>query len=1157
MGQFNAGRCLTLAMCLTAVAAQAATRHALPQREPAPAYQEPPQGTGSRKQPLKRVLANLEKQLHVRLNYMGNTVGSQLADPPPPQNNGEPVSAYINRYLAAFGLEAEQAQGNDFIIYRKDKPAPAATPATSAPQPTAASRATALQDLNAIPQQQASVHGLVTDEQGLALPGVTVLVKGTTNGTKTNDDGRYEIRNVPPNATLVYSFIGYKAQEVKVGKRTQIDMKLLTDVQSMKDVVITGYQRIKRDNYTGSAVTITGEELKRFNPQNILSSIQAYDPSFRIAENNLAGSNPNALPNISIRGTTALPANTDNVLSRNQLASVTNLPLFILDGYPTNIQAIFDLDMNRVETITLLKDAAATAIYGSRASNGVVVIYTKAPKEGKLELHYNYELNIQAPDLTAYNVLDAKDKLEYERLAGLYTNNDVDSPDELEKQYYRKRNNVLAGVNTYWLSQPIQTELGQRHSVSVQGGTKTVKYGVDARYQNNGGVMKGSGRDRYSLSNTLSYNLGDNKFMARNMFTITQVNQRNSPYGSFSNYVRMNPYYPKTDSLGRLIREIDLWNSRGGETNSVISSTVLNPMYESTIGNFDKSEYLEFTDILALEYNFNPNWRVRSEISFIRRGSSIDQFISPFSNEYYDYKGDDLKNRGQYTYAADKESQWDGNVTLNYNKQIGGNYFTATGGFNMQTVDYWRKEAVGEGFVNDRFNDINFARRYKANAHPEGESRQQRLAGGFATVNYAYKNRYLLDATFRVDGSSKFGADSRMAPFWSMGVGWNLHQEAFLQGHSFINQLKLRATTGLTGDVSFPSYLSNTTYQYYGGDWYSTGVGATFKEYGNSGLKWQRTQNYDLGMEASLWNDRIYFAPRYYFKHTRDLLADVNVPLSTGFPKYKENLGEMVNKGYEVFLRMNAFRSRKWSVNFNFNLVHNTNEITKISNALKSFNDEIDKQQQEKPELRSVPLLRFKEGQSMSTIYAVRSLGIDPETGKEIYLRADGTRTYDYNVKDIMPVGDETPLLEGNFGTSIVYGGFMVEVRFWTRLGGDIYNQTLVDRVENADPRYNVDSRVLSERWIKPGDIAFFKNIADQGSTQTSSRFVQEENRLELKSIFLSYDFPAGFYKKLRMHYLRLSANMNDLAYWSTVKAERGIDYPFARSITFTLSTRF
>ncbi|WP_298714011.1 SusC/RagA family TonB-linked outer membrane protein [Chitinophaga sp.] len=1153
MGQFNAGRCLTLAMCLTVGAAQAASANNLPQRETALSYQEP----GGRKMPLKRVLANMEKELRVRINYMGNTVGNLQVDPPPP-HAGEAVITYINRYLAAFGLEAEHASGNDYIIYKKEKSAPApAAPAPARPAQPAA-KTSGMQDLSAIPQQQASVHGTVTDEQGLALPGVTVLVKGTTNGTKTNDNGRYQINNVPPSATLVFSFIGYKAQEVKPGKRTQLDVKLLTDVQSMKDVVITGYQRIKRDNYTGSAVTITGEELKRFNPQNILSSIQAYDPSFRLAENNLAGSNPNALPNISIRGTTALPANTDNVLSRNQLASVTNLPLFILDGYPTNIQAIFDLDMNRVETITLLKDAAATAIYGSRASNGVVVIYTKAPKEGKLELHYNYELNVVAPDLTAYNVLNAKDKLEYERLAGLYTDNEVDAPDELEKQYYRKRQNVLAGVNTYWLSQPVQTELGHRHSVSLQGGTRAVKYGVDARYQSNGGVMKGSGRDRYSLSNTLSYNLGENnKFLARNMFTITQVNQKNSNFGSFSNYVRMNPYYPKTDSLGRLIREVDMWNSRGGVGNGVINSAVLNPMYESTIGNFDKSEYLEFTDILALEYNFNPQWRVRSEVSFIRRGNSVDKFTSPFSNAYYDYEGDDLKNRGEYLFATDKETQWDGNITLNYNTQIGGNYLTATGGFNMQSVDYWRKETIGEGFVNDRFNDINFARRYKNNTRPEGESRQQRLAGGFATVNYAYKNRYLLDATFRVDGSSKFGADSRMAPFWSMGMGWNLHQEAFLQGHPFINQLKLRATTGLTGDVSFPSYLSNTTYEYYGGDWYSTGVGAIFKEYGNRSLKWQRTQNYDLGLEASLWNDRIYLAPRYYYKHTRDLLADVNVPLSTGFPKYKENLGEMVNKGYELFLRMNAFRSRKWSVNFNVNLVHNSNEITKISNALKSFNDEIDKQQTEKPELRSVPLLRFQEGQSMSTIYAVRSLGIDPETGKEIFLKRDGTRTFDYNVKDIMPVGDETPVLEGNFGTSIVYGGFMVEVRFWTRLGGDIYNQTLVDRVENADPRYNVDSRVLSERWIKPGDVAFFKNIADQGSTQTSSRFVQEENRLELKSVFLSYDFPPSFYKRLRMHYLRLSANMNDLAYWSTVKAERGIDYPFARSITFTLSTRF
>lgn len=1157
MVEFYAGRsfkglALALLLPLSAVSGGAGTAKA------SPGYFAVQQPADGKPLPLKDVLLQIEKEYKVRINYIGATIQGISLSKPASKKPAEKMDAYLNQFLRPLGLEAEQAATGQFIVYIKEnqKPARPKTEAgnagTTAPQPL---------QLEAVVQQQAGISGQVTEESGMPLPGVTVVVKGTFNGAKTNEKGRYALSNVPKDAVLVFSYLGYKTQEIKVNGRSSLDVKLLTDVQSMKDFVVNGYQKLKKESYTGSAIVITGEEIKRFNPQNILASIQAYDPSFRIVENNLAGSNPNQLPNINVRGATAVPAGDPKLLTRSSLATITNLPMFMLDGYQVGIQTIYDLDVNRIEMITLLKDAAATAIYGSRASNGVVVIQTKTPKEGSLEVYYNYELNVTTPDLTAYSVLNAEEKLEYERLAGLYTSNGgIDSEDELAQKYYAKRKNVLSGVNTYWLSQPVSTDFGQKHSISLQGGSPTIRYGVDARYQTNNGVMKGSGRDRYSLANSLSYNLKDNKLLFRNSFTISQVNGTESPYGSFANYVRMNPYYPRTDSAGRIMPTVDQWNYLSNEdriSGDRVLAPVFNPLYEATTGGFYKTEYTEFIDNFAIEYNPSPAWRINGNISLTKRKSTDDRFVSPLSNTFYYDKGDALKDRGRYYYKTIQETQVDGSLTANYNKVLQGSHFLNFSlGTNIQSTKYTGREFVAQGFTNDRFTDVSFARGYEKDKAPVGSVTEQRLIGAFLSMNYSYQNRFLMDGTVRVDGSSKFGSESRMAPFWSYGIGWNLHNEKFMRNTIF-NQLRLKATTGLTGDVSFPAYLSNTTYNYYTADWYSTGVGAVFAGYGNSKLKWQRTRNYDLSMEISMFKDRLYISPRYYRKLTKDLLTDVNVAPSTGFSQYKDNLGEMVNKGYEVYFRANVLRGKDWSVNLNANIGSNTNIITKISNSLKSYNEQVDKNQREDSALRTKPLLRFQEGQSLNTIYAVRSLGIDPENGREIFQRPDGTTTYDYDVRNTVAVGDMTPDFDGYFGGSIVYRNFMVEFSFYAKVGGDIYNQTLIDRVENADPKYNVDSRVLAERWRKPGDRTFYKNIADLTTTKATSRFVQQENRLEFKSVYASWEAPASLYKRLKMKSLRLALNLNDLAYWSSLQIERGIDYPFARSFTFSLATRF
>jgi len=1021
------------------------------------------------------------------------------------------------------------------------------------------------------------ITGRVTGKNKEGIPGASVLIKGTTQGTTTDADGRFGL-TVPDentNGTLVFSFIGYKSYEVPLRGQTVIDVELEEDVARLSEVIVNGYQTIRKESFTGTAITITGSELKAVNPLNLLQSVQAYDPSFKVMENNVFGSNPNRLPDITVRGATGLPStsatqatDTKNQLSSNNLnRNNPNLPTFILNGFEVSLQTIYDLDMNRVETVTLLKDAAATAIYGSRAANGVLVITTKKPEEGKLQFRYNYELTVNGPDLTVYDVLNAEEKLEYERLAGVYTPNPLingdATVDQLEQSYYRKKKNVLGGVDTYWLSEPVETALGHNHSLSVEGGSQALLYSVTGRYQNLAGVMKGSDRNRYGVDVNLSYRHKD-KFEFSNNLSFTEVQSQESPYGSFETYVKMNPYYPKTDSNGNYVQEIEKWQRReskaGKDGNSaLVTEYVLNPIYNARLSSFDKNAYTQIINSFAARWKIVDGLDLRGQLSITKQRTAADRFKSPFSNQYYDKTGDDLKKRGEYLYRSMDEITFDGNLALSYNKVLHQQHIiNAVLGTNLRDYSNDYKGFTANGFASDRFDQVGFANQYineNDNYAPEGSLAQERLLSAFANLNYSFSDRYLMDLAIRMDGSSKFGSDNKYAPFWAAGIGWNLHKEAFLASSPTVNQLKIRASTGLVGEVSFEPYLARTTYQYYK-EWYSSGVGARHMGYGNPALKWQRTQNYDLGMEMQLFQHRLFFAPRYYYRLTKDVLADIIVPPSVGFPSYKANLGLMSNRGFEVNLRATVIRNKNLQVSLHGNFTRNVNRIEAISESLKRYNDEVDKEQ-EKEGNESKPLLRFREGESLNTIYAVRSLGIDPETGREIYVKKDGTLTYQYSVKDVVPVGDTSPEAEGFFGTSISFKNFTLLANFYTRFGGDLYNQTLIDRVENAHPRDNVDRRVLEDRWKRPGDEVFFKNITDRTVTRATSRFVQRDNVVELKSLNLSYEAPQAFSSKLRMDNIRLMVTMNDVWRWSAAKMERGIDFPFSRSVTFSVLTRF
>jgi TonB-linked SusC/RagA family outer membrane protein len=1001
------------------------------------------------------------------------------------------------------------------------------------------------------------VSGKVIDaETKIGIPGVNITSKTIKAlGTQTDAQGNFKL-GTEAGDILVFSYIGFKPKEVKVTTSGSITVMLETDVKTMENVVVTGYQTIKKDSYTGNAVTMTGAELKRINPQNLLASIGAYDPSFRIVQNNLVGSNPNRIPSINVRGSSALPSGDGEVLRRDDYTSGTNMPAFMLDGYEVNVQKIFDLDINRIESATLLKDAAATAIYGSRAANGVLVITTKAPKAGKLRVDYNYELNVTGADLSGYDVLNAREKMEYEKLAGLYDDSKQHvGQDYLDELYYHNYANVVGGVDTYWLSQPVRTTAGQKHAVNVEGGSETFRYGVDARYQTRPGVMKGSSRDQYSGGMNFVYTL--NKFQFRNELTVMQVKATESPYGDFKDYVRMNPYYPMTDASGRYIQVIDAWKKQDGSY-----SNVYNPLYDAQLSSFNRNGYSEIIDNLSAELEVAKDLKLRAQMSLTSRSLTDDKFISPLNSKFYEYETDKIDEKGEYYNGQRKETFWDGNIRLNWLKQLGGSAFNVLGLINVRSEVKDGKDFTAVGFANDRFTSIGFAKGYAELAKPNSQYEQSRLFGSLLSTNYSYKNKYLADATIRIDGSSKFGVNNKLAPFWSLGAGWNLHNEAFLQGNKIISQLRLKATTGLTGSVEFSPYLSRTTYQYNTGNWYSTGIGTSVNNFGNQNLSWQKTRMTDFSIDLGLFKDRLMLLPRIYRKFTKDILADVTLAPSTGFLSYKENLGDMENKGAELGIRWEVLRKQDISINLNGSFVANRNKILRISNALKKYEDRANEVQDEtptadKPGYRGIPLLRYREGQSINTIYGVPSLGIDPENGRELYLKRDGTLTYDYDIRDYVPIGNPDPKVEGSFGGSFRYKSWNLFTNFRTYFGGQTYNLSLVQRVENADAKYNVDRRVFEQKWKQPGDHVFYKNIADLGETRVNSRFIQDDNLLNLETLQLSYDLNQKFAKRLSMTNLNFTLTANDVVRWSSIKEERGIDYPFARSITFGIRAGF
>lgn len=983
-------------------------------------------------------------------------------------------------------------------------------------------------------------HGIVIDENGNPLPGVNITYKNAKGvGVITDVDGNFTLA-VPTNVhSLIFSYVGMKTQTVRISSPSEkVKVRMEPDAVAIQETVITGIYTRKAESFTGSMATYSEKELKTVGNQNVLQSLKVLDPSFIVLENNLSGSDPNATMNLNIGG------NTNIVGLETEYTTNPNQPLFILDGFETTLSTITDLSMDRVASITILKDAASTAIYGAKAANGVVVVETKKPEAGRLQFNYNGNFGLEWADLTDYNLMNSSEKLQYEKLAGYYGSLDANGNiiDEYYQNLYNQRMlRTKQGIDSYWMNEPLQTGFTQSHNIFAEGGDAAFRYGIGMTYTQTQGVMKNSNRDVLNGNVQLTYRI--DKFAFTNQTNITNTDVEN-PTVSFSDFARTNPFYDKYNEYGEIDQVIEEIQTISGGT-----QYITNPLWDLNQKSYDKNNQLSFTNNFQIEYRPLPELRIRGKLGIIVGRSNSKQFDSPEMSKYL--TTDQLK-RGSYSESNTKSSSYDGSLDISYGKTFGKHTVNAIGGMQISENNSNLSMFQAIGYSSDLFSNPNFANGYPEGGRPSSSISKSRTASYYANFNYGYQLRYLLDFNLRTDGSSVYGVNNPFSTTWSLGLGWNIHNEAFFNKNGVLNYLKLRYSVGNPGNANLNAKMANSIYTYYTQYPNMFGLAALISSWGNSGLKWQRTNEHNVGIDIEMFHNRLRLSTDFFIKKTDPLLLSIDFPPSTGITQVPMNIGAMKNIGTTFTGSYIIIRKPDMNWTVNANLRHIRTTYYNIGDLLEKYNEKGRTNQ---------TLTRYYDGASNTALYAVRSAGIDPMTGNEIFIRKDGSYTFKWDSADEVICGDSTPDVEGSFGTSFYWKGFSVNAIFSYRYGGQAFLSTLFNKVENISDvqvKYNQDKRALYDRWQKPGDIAKFKRIDDTSTTNMSSRFIADDNTLELSTVSVGYETTAGkWLQSIGASSFNVRIYGNNLFRLSTIKEERGIDYPFSRRISASVGIRF
>lgn len=914
----------------------------------------------------------------------------------------------------------------------------------------------------AVLAQGRTIQGRITDSNGDGIPGVTVLVKGTTNGVTTTSNGSYTLNNVSQGATLIVSSVGYETQEIVVGSQNQIDVSLADDVTELGEVVVTGYGSTLKKEVTGSISSIKSEDLTRIPVSNLSNAISGQASGVFVTSNS---GTPGGGITVRIRGATSINASND--------------PLYVVDGVPViqgNLvqngfggqtqSALNGINPQDIESIEILKDASVTAIYGARAANGVILVTTKRGKKGKPKINGSFFSGFSEASNT-YELASAQLWVDSRTAAGGTLPASLTNWDGVTDVDYQDA--VFRTANTYD---------GQ---ISISGGSDALRYFVSGSYRNEEAIFIGGGIERWTGRLNLDYApIKDKLSFSTRIGVSTELNDRiendNNIFGIYSIALLSPPTVPIRDP-------------ETGEFNDFIFGS--NPVREADIAKND-------INTIKLIANFNIKY------SIIEGLDAIVDFSYDLNEVTEDINNPASTSQGSPTGAGEFRSRrvgtWTFEPRLSYRRTFASDHtISATLGTTFLERKDFGGTVIGNTFAKEELRFLNSAANITA-----GSSffTIYSFNSIFARVNYSYKEKYIFNASYRRDGSSRFGSGNRFGNFWSVSAAWNFADENFLANVDWLEVGKLRVGYGVIGNDGIGNFAFVGSFgsgNYLGQSTFTRG------NIENPNLKWEETTNLDVGLELSFFNGRVDFSSTYFFKQTEDLLFGRQIPRTTGFQTVTSNVGKTENKGVELELGATILNIGDFQWNVRGNLTVLSNRIIELV--------------EEEPILSGFASAII-EGQPIGAFFGQRWLGVDPATGESVFedVNGDGAITAD----DRVVIGDAAPNYFGGINTNLSYKGLSLDVFFQFVGGVDVYNNTRQFLMNPGSNFQNHDD--IRFAWQNPGDITFVPRLDGNSFdyNNDNSRWLDNGGFMRLKNVTLAYEFPTTLLSKIKLRSLRV-----------------------------------
>ncbi len=989
-------------------------------------------------------------------------------------------------------------------------------------------------------------------------------------GTAADENGVFRTAISTKTKYIQISALGYKTIRIPYDDNKQVYTIFLEDgVNELSEVVISGRGFARKiETFTGSSTTINSDQIEAINPVNLVNVLEVLEPEFRVIENNLAGGNPNALPLIRIRGessfstledisrinnpietnTVNLNVTGDQALNRDliptleeQLAVDPNQPLIIINGFESTLREFFDTPPQRVKSITILKDASSTSIYGPRGANGVIVIELKESASGNMRFDYSVRNIAVLPDFSDYNLLNAREKLELEVQRGL---------DPFSAEYNSKQRAISSGVDTDWKSKAVTDQFYTNHNLTITGGANNIRYAANFNSSPNKGVLLGNNRD--NLRGTLNLMIRRGNFSIRNRMTYSDVSSQDSPLESFRGIVELNPYYRLTDGNGNILKNLALEDD---SNNDNFLGRVNNPFYNASLETIFENNVNNFTNNLVVNWKPSNKLRFSTTLSYVKENGERVGFKPADHTDFVNLT--DVTLRGKRQESSTQREAFgvllNGTYLFNFNRH---NFtLNAVGAFDKSETIAGSNTFVG--FSSSTFSTTNFGR-YNERFSPNSFSTTQKGASGSLVLNYDFDRIVFADASLSSSISSNFGSNEGYATFWSSGLGVNLHNSGLFKNSKVVNFFKIIGSIGNAGSTQFAPQQSLILYRILAGEdvipYNNLDPSVALQSYGNQNLAWQQVLQKNVSVDISLFNNKLNLGGNYYHNETKDAIQSKNLPAYTGLSATSVNIGGIVQQGWTGRISVNPIQNQKMSLTMFANGSRGLSTMYGLTDTFTESNEAA-----LNDNMAYNPKRIVLEGQPTTVLYTAQSLGIDPQTGQEIFQDENGNQTFSYAEAERVAF-DTNPDLTGAFGFTFRYKQVSLSSNFRYQIGGKAFNSTLLRRIENIGDgrRNNVDSRALRGRWQNPGDVTFFKDISDVSDTFASTRFVQDADFLDLNSVNLQYNVnPSFVVERLGLNNLSFSLAATDIFRVSKINQERGLDTPFTRTFVLTINTSF